>query len=82
MNPEYHEIKAIAQAITFIGYAKADNGNQSACHRTTVLNDAALRLQFIMDCSKSSDARYLAATIVDAFDLMPRIEALRAEAAA
>jgi hypothetical protein len=71
-----HEIKAINESIFLIGRAKTWGGSDD------VLDDAAVKLQWIMDCSRSADARQLAATIVQAFDLWDRIEALRAEAAA
>jgi hypothetical protein len=74
-----HEVKAINEAIALIGRF---NRNPTWGCNYNALDDAALRLQFIMDCSKSLDARELADTIVSAFDLWDRIEALRAEAAA
>ncbi len=74
-----HEVKAINEAIALIGRF---NRNPTWGCNYNALDDAALRLQFIMDCSKSLDARELAATVAEAFGLFPRIEALRAEAAA
>ena len=73
-----HEVKAINEAIALIGRF---NRNPTWGCNYNALDDAALRLQFMMDCSKSLDARELAATIVSAFDLWDRIEALRVEAA-
>ena len=71
-----HEIKAINRAIHTIGLVKEWGYNP------VELDDAAVKLQVIMDCGESAEARLLAATIVEAFNLMPRINALRAEAAA
>lgn len=72
-----HEFKAIDKAISLIAIDKHNNADKEAC-----LDGAALRLQFVMDCGTSSEARQLAATIAESFDLMPRIEILRKEAAA
>jgi len=72
----YHEIKAVNEAIKLIGWAKASpNGGNS-------LNDAALRLQFVMDCGESLGARQLATSIAEAFDMMSLIDELRNEAKA
>jgi predicted glycosyltransferase len=71
-----HEIKAINQAIRLIGLVKEWRHNPAA------LDDAAVKLQIIMDCGSSGEAKELAATIVQAFDLWDKIEELRAEAAA
>jgi hypothetical protein len=70
----YHEIKAVTEAINLIGRARASINGGNA------LNDAALRLQFVMDCGESLGARQLATTVAEAFDMMPLIEALREEA--
>lgn len=71
-----HEVKAIKQAIRLIGLVKEWRHNPAA------LDNAAVTLQIIMDCGSSGEAKEFATTIVHAFDLWDRIEALRAEAAA
>jgi len=71
-----HEVKALNEAIDLIGRVKTWRGNEAA------LDDACVRLQILMDCGQSLDTRQLASTVVQAFDLWDRIEALRAEAAA
>jgi hypothetical protein len=72
----YHEIKAVTEAINLISRAKAlQNGGNA-------LNDAALRLQFVMDCGESLGARQLATTVAEAFGMMSLIDELRDEAAA
>jgi hypothetical protein len=67
----YYETKAVTEAINLIGRAKASSNNGNA------LNDAAMRLQFVMDCGESLAARELATAVAEAFDMMPRIDALR-----
>ena len=73
---KHHETVAIAKAIEFIGIAQNNSAYENA------LDAAALKLQFVMDCDESDDARQIAAALVYAFGLMPRIQALRDEAAA
>jgi len=72
----YHDTKEITEAINLIRVARtaSDGGNY--------LHDAAVRLQFVMDCSKSFEARQLATTVAEAFDMISHIDELRNEAAA
>jgi hypothetical protein len=72
----YHDTKEITEAINLIRVARtaSDGGNY--------LYSAAVRLQFVMDCSKSPEARQLATTVAEAFDMMSLIDELRDEAAA
>jgi hypothetical protein len=72
----YYETKIVTEAINLIQVAKSiSNGGNH-------LNDAALRLQFVMDCGESLGARQLATTVAEAFDMMSLIDELRDEAAA
>jgi hypothetical protein len=72
----YYETKEVTEAINLIQVARtaSDGGNY--------LHDAAVRLQFVMDCSKSFEARQLATTVAEAFDMMSLIDEVRDEAAA
>ena len=72
----YYETKEVTKAINLIQVARtiSNGGNH--------LNDAALRLQFVMDCGSTPEARRLATSIAEAFDMILLIEELRNEAAA
>ena len=72
----HYETKVITEAINLIQAARtiSNGGNH--------LNDAALRLQFVMDCGETLGARQLATTVAEAFDMMSHIDELRNEAAA
>jgi|DEB0MinimDraft_3_1074331.scaffolds.fasta_scaffold92264_1 hypothetical protein len=72
----YYETKIVTEAINLIQVARtaSDAGNY--------LHDAAVRLQFVMDCGESLGARQLATTVAEAFDMMSLIDELRNEAAA
>jgi hypothetical protein len=72
----YHDTKEITEAINLIRVARtaSDGGNY--------LHDAAVRLQFVMDCGSTPEARRLATSIAEAFDMILLIEELRNEAAA
>ena len=72
----YYEIKEVTEAINLISFARtaSDAGNY--------LHDAAVRLQFVMDFSKSPEARQLAITVAEAFDMISLIDEVRDEAAA
>jgi hypothetical protein len=70
----YYEMKAVTEAINLISRAKASKNGGNA------LSDAAMRLQYVMDCGESLGARQLATSVAEAFDMMSHIDALREEA--